>query len=130
MLHFATIAIILSCTLLFTILLSYTFNVLYVNRNESTWITSFITTTSLSLALLALLLIPSDVWVVSTDLHSNGSHHNIELIENIEFILRIIYIITYGIMLLYVFVLIPFTYFYYEEKDMETRTKHRVLHLL
>jgi len=84
----------------------------YTDRHEAEVLPTVVTVAALTLSLLALFLIPIDILSVSTQ-----ADMGIEV--------RAIYFILYGSILAFAFVIIPFTYFYYEEFDEDVTFKQR-----
>ncbi|EFA86778.1 LMBR1-like conserved region-containing protein [Heterostelium album PN500] len=76
------------------------------DKHESERLTTFVTVTGLTLTLMCVMLIPVDILNVST--MSNSS-------------------VMYACILAFALIIIPFTYFYYEEDDYDVSTGARVL---
>jgi len=85
----------------------------YTDRHEAEALPTIVTTASLTLALLALFLIPVDILDVSL-----GAGKGAEI--------KVLYYILYGCILAFAFVVIPFSYFYYEEFDEDVTVKQRI----
>jgi len=84
---------------------------------DSTFLTKAVGTFALLFSLLAVLLVPVDVFVVSQ------AHGDLGLALTRQSELRGLYYVLYALILFFVFVLIPFSYFYYEEESMENESK-------
>lgn len=85
----------------------------YTDRHESEVLPTIVTVAALTLSLLALLLIPIDILSVSNKLDSGGS-------------IKTLYYILYSCILGFAFVIIPFSYFYYEEFDEDITVRQRI----
>jgi hypothetical protein len=131
------------------LLVSYGFVKYFQDRHESEKLPTLVSTVSLGCILLSTFLVPVDIWVVSStvDPHTGKQILSQHDIEQRTTVVAILYYALYGMFLLLASLVIPFTcvmgggcgdvlerssslflssYFYFEEKDLETRTKHRV----
>jgi LMBR1 domain-containing protein 1 len=86
----------------------------YTDRHEAETLPTIVTTAALTLSLLALFLIPVDILNVSL---GAGKDHEVKML----------YYILYGCILGFAFVIIPFSYFYYEEFDEDVTAKQRIV---
>lgn len=85
----------------------------YTDRHEAEALPTVITTAAMSLSLLALFLMPVDIYSVSN--HADAGAE-----------VKTLYYILYMSILIFAFVLIPFSYFYYEEFDEDVTIKQRI----
>ncbi|XP_018416385.1 PREDICTED: probable lysosomal cobalamin transporter [Nanorana parkeri] len=98
----------------------------YQSRQESEVVSTITAICSLAIALITSALLPVDIFLVSYMKNENGTFK--EWAENnatrfqIENTVLIGYYTLYSIILFFVFLWIPFVYFYYEEKDEEDRS--------
>ena len=113
---FALAFITLFCILT---LFSYLFVRHYVRKDGNYCGTLTVTATSITLVLLSLLLIPLDVFVVSSSLTSTGTQSDPALVTRMSDALKVIYYIAYFIIIFFAFIVMPYLYFYYEEEGDE-----------
>jgi LMBR1 domain-containing protein 1 len=86
-----------------------------IEQGKSTFsLTKVIGAVSLTACLLAILMIPVDVYVVS-------SHHNDDFsaFTSQRNTVKVLYVLLYSLILVCLFVLLPFGYFYYEEEGVD-----------
>jgi len=117
---------LLALALLLVPLFSYLINRRYVDRSQATNLTSFVTTTALSLALLTLFLVPVDIYTVSSNTNSEGYQTDPAATESAGHVIQILYYILYSSLLAYAFLIMPFTYFYFEEEDEDSPRSTRI----
>ena len=84
----------------------------YIDRRESSALTSFISTMAVSITLLCVMLIPVDIYIVSSDLNTDGSQSDPGLTDRSANALQSVYYGLYILLLVFAFILLPFTYFY------------------
>jgi len=107
------------------LLLTLVFSWLYINYFKSKYDSDIATTSTavlaLTIALLTTFLVPVDVFLVSFMKNSNGTFQewaeDAQVRQSIEDTVLYAYYALYGIMALCIFVILPFVYFYYEERD-------------
>lgn len=104
-----------------SILFSYLLLRTYVDKRESSYLTSFVSCATVSVTLLCCFLIPVDIYTVSSDLDSTGQHTNPDLVKQSAQAVQGLYYSLYIVLLVFAFILLPFTYFYFEE-DAEDAT--------
>ncbi|XP_053210597.1 probable lysosomal cobalamin transporter isoform X1 [Panonychus citri] len=107
--------------LLIIILFSWFYLSRYRNRYESER-SSFVTSViSLTIVMITSALLPVDIFLVSYMKSSNGMFQpwasELSVRESIENSVLYCYYVAYGFVFFCVFIMIPFMYFYYEEKD-------------
>lgn len=85
----------------------------YTDRHEAEVLPTVVTVAALTLSLLALFLIPVDIMNVS--IHAGAGSQ-----------IKALYYVLYSSILAFAFVVIPFTYFYYEEYDEDITLKQRI----
>lgn len=104
-------------TILFSGIYIRYFQSKYDNEISST-ITAIL---GLTIVILTSLLIPIDIFFVSFMKNSNGTYkdwaNNITLREEAEKVILYGYYTMYSLVLIFAFFILPFIYFYYEEKD-------------
>lgn len=110
------------------LLVSWGFVKYYNDRHEAETLPTIVSTLGLAIVLFTTFLVPIDIYVVSStvDPHSGQQILSPEDIDHRTSVVAVLYYVLYGLFLLFASLVIPFTYFYFEEKDLETRTKHRV----
>ncbi|KAL0221061.1 hypothetical protein RCL1_000915 [Eukaryota sp. TZLM3-RCL] len=105
------------CTLLFSIFVVSLFR----HRYESSRLASTVTVLGLTLCLVLVLLIPVDVYNVSMGIDSSTGERTEFFQESLiraPFI-KLAYHITFASALVYIFVLAPFSYFFWEEDELD-----------
>uniref|UniRef100_A0A8C2DPL9 Lysosomal cobalamin transport escort protein LMBD1 n=1 Tax=Cyprinus carpio TaxID=7962 RepID=A0A8C2DPL9_CYPCA len=99
----------------------------YQSRQESEVISTITAICALAIALITSALLPVDIFLVSFMKYPNGTYKewaaNNETRQHIENTVLYGYYTLYSIILLCVFLWIPFVYFYYEEKDEDNSNK-------
>uniref|UniRef100_A0A8C1WCT3 Lysosomal cobalamin transport escort protein LMBD1 n=1 Tax=Cyprinus carpio TaxID=7962 RepID=A0A8C1WCT3_CYPCA len=99
----------------------------YQSRQESEVISTITAICALAIALITSALLPVDIFLVSFMKYPNGTYKewaaNNETRQQIENTVLYGYYTLYSIILLCVFLWIPFVYFYYEEKDEDNSNK-------
>jgi len=99
----------------------------YNDRHESEPLPTIVTILGLSLALFSVFLIPVDIYSVSSSVDGEGkpliSPSDIQVRADA---VRVIYYILYASMGAFIFGVIPFAYFYYEEDDEDVTIKQRI----
>jgi LMBR1 domain-containing protein 1 len=96
--------------------LAHTDIIRIAEERKDAWLPIIVTILGLSLCLFCMGLIPVDIYSVSSS----------DLSSDIREAVKILYYILYGSMLGFIFILIPFSYFYYEEYGEEVTFKRRV----
>ncbi|CAO3665882.1 unnamed protein product [Umbelopsis vinacea] len=101
----------------------------YQDRHESELFATIITILGLSLLFATLALLPVDIFLVSStiDYHTGLKKDwaNPDMVYWMTLTIQIIYYVCYGLIGVFTFLVIPFTYFYYEESDDETTPGQR-----
>lgn len=120
--------LIFAAIVLVILLVSYGFVKYYNDRHESEKFPTLVATLGLAVVLFTTFLVPVDIYVVSSSVNPHTgkpilSEHDI---NERTTVVAALYYTLYGLFLVFASLIIPFTYFYFEEKDLETRTKHRV----
>jgi len=118
----AGVAIMILVLVAVTLLFSYGLLRTYIDRLESNMLTSFVSTTAIAVTLLCVLLVPVDIYIVSSGLNHDGSQSDPALTSRSGDALQTVYYALYIALLAFAFLLLPFTYFYYEE-DGEDSTR-------
>ncbi|XP_050982408.1 lysosomal cobalamin transport escort protein LMBD1 [Labeo rohita] len=99
----------------------------YQSRQESEVISTITAICALAIALITSALLPVDIFLVSFMKYPNGTYKewaaNNVTRQQIEDTVLYGYYTLYSIILFCVFLLIPFVYFYYEEKDEDNSNK-------
>src|ERR1700680_456242 len=113
--NLAGVVIMILCIVAATLLFSWGLMRTYLDKRESTALTSLISASAVSITLLCILLIPVDIYIVSSDLNSDGSQSNPDLTHSSAMALQGVYYALYILLLVFAFILLPFTYFYFEE---------------
>lgn len=116
MIYYLWIGVLVGVILTLVLSLSSIYYKLYCDTESTTYTIACITISALTLPVLSLLLIPIDVYVVSTETIKN--HNDLHLLQ---YYIHITYIILYITTLFYVYILLPYAYFYYEELDDYTQ---------
>jgi len=98
----------------------------YQDRHESELLPTIVTVVSLCLSLFCVLLIPVDIYSVSSTSNAEG----IKVMDPSEIQsrtegVRMIYYVLYSFILAFAFGIIPFAYFFYEEDDEEVTFRQR-----
>ncbi|EDV23523.1 uncharacterized protein TRIADDRAFT_58244 [Trichoplax adhaerens] len=116
---------------LLAVLFSFFYTRYYLRRRESETFSTTVIILSMSMALLTSLLLPLDIFFVSSMKNTDGSYKSWAKDEktrdHIENTIAIAYygkenyvnknIVAYGLVIAFAFIILPFTYFYYEEDD-------------
>ncbi|KAM3578990.1 hypothetical protein VKS41_008526 [Umbelopsis sp. WA50703] len=101
----------------------------YQDKHESELFATVITILGLSLLLATLALLPVDIFLVSSTVdYSTGLKKdwaNPDAVYWMTLTIEIIYYVCYGLIGVFTFFVIPFTYFYYEESDDDTTPGQR-----
>eukprot|EP01113_Clastostelium_recurvatum_P037815 TRINITY_DN556_c0_g1_i2.p1 TRINITY_DN556_c0_g1~~TRINITY_DN556_c0_g1_i2.p1 ORF type:complete len:511 (+),score=117.09 TRINITY_DN556_c0_g1_i2:3-1535(+) len=100
----------------------------YSDRHESEALPTVVTVLTLSLTLIALFIIPVDILSVSATKDKEGNFlGSIGDLENLGTNIRTLYYVLYGLIMGASFLLIPFSYFYYEEFDEDSTVRSRFI---
>jgi len=119
--------IIFGGVLLATILFCYAIVKYYQDKNEAQFLPNLVTVIGLATTLFCVLLIPVDIYSVSSTSDTSGNKLlSPDEIQVRSDAVRILYYVFYATILALAFGIIPFTYFYYEEQDDETSFGQRV----
>ncbi|KAI9289074.1 LMBR1-like membrane protein-domain-containing protein [Umbelopsis sp. AD052] len=101
----------------------------YQDKHESELFATIVTILGLSLLFATLALVPVDIFLVSSTIdYSTGlkkAWANPDTVYWMTLTIQIIYYICYGLIGVFTFFVIPFTYFYYEESDDDTTSGQR-----
>ena len=101
------------------ILASYIFTKIYQDRYESEAFITFVTTLAITLGFLTMILIPVDIYNVSSTVNTKTGIRNPGITEQIIMdrnkIIRDFYYVLYCAMFVFSFAIAPFAYFFYEE---------------
>ncbi|KAI9301806.1 hypothetical protein BJ944DRAFT_270930, partial [Cunninghamella echinulata] len=110
-------------------LFSIGFTKYYQDRYERDLFATTVTILAIGLVLSCLALLPVDIFLVSSTVNlQTGLKYEWatpEAIDKMKFVVQLIYYVCYGLISVFCFFLIPFTYFYYEE-DIEQTTNERI----
>lgn len=105
-------------------MISFFFSISYVkyyqHKREKEFGSTMVTTLALTTGLLTIALVPVDIYMVSSLKNSDGSFAEWASPENIASIKTIsqdAYFAFYGLSILFSFLFLPLSYFFYEEKD-------------
>ncbi|KNC53074.1 uncharacterized protein AMSG_09373 [Thecamonas trahens ATCC 50062] len=100
--------------------------VFHAREPEKTF-TSVVAVTALMFALFTVVLVPVDVYNVSStsDEHGNARLSPADVSSRMTSV-RDLYLVLYGVMLFFLFIAIPFAYFYYEEDHPDITVNARV----
>jgi len=115
--HVGLFAFIVIGVVFFTILFAYLFVNHYSSRSGRNWATVVFTTLAIAATLLALLLVSADVYSVSSGLTSTGAQVNPSDTKRAGDALKAFYYSFYFAITLLAFLILPFLYFYYEERS-------------
>jgi LMBR1 domain-containing protein 1 len=106
------------------IVVSFLFSITYVkyyqHKREKEFGSTMITTLALTTGLLTIALVPVDIYLVSSLKSSSGAFESWASPENIASIKTIsqdAYFAFYGLSILFSFIFLPLSYFFFEEKD-------------
>lgn len=113
------LAIILAVAV--TIFFSYLFVSHYISKVERTKLVITVCTLSITVALLSLMLVPIDVFSVSSSLTGTGEQTNPGDVSKSGEAMKVFYYIFYITALALAFIIMPFAYFFHEEDDGEVR---------
>lgn len=101
----------------------------YTSKNDSEWSTTISAILALTVVLMTTALIPVDVFLVSFMKDSDGNFKdwakNNETRKAIEESVLVAYYTMYGLITFFMFLLLPFMYFFYEEKEEDVTCKSR-----
>ncbi|KAH3832065.1 hypothetical protein DPMN_105341 [Dreissena polymorpha] len=101
----------------------------YTSRKDREWSSVISAVISMSVALMTMALIPVDVFLVSFMKTSNGTFkdwaQNNDTRQSLEQSVLVGYYTMYGLITFCLFMLLPFMYFYYEEREEEATCKTR-----
>lgn len=93
----------------------------FMSKYDSEWSSTMAAILGLSTALVTSALVPVDIFLVSYMKDSSGNFrewaNNSSVRDMVEHSVLISYYVMYGLMTLFFFLLLPFMYFYFEEKD-------------
>ncbi|CDS05322.1 hypothetical protein LRAMOSA07851 [Lichtheimia ramosa] len=102
----------------------------YQHKRESEPFATIVTILALTLVLATLALVPIDIFLVSSTVDSDTgmkkSWADPDTIFWMTLTVQIVYYVCYGLIALFIFFLIPFAYFYYEEYDEDQTRQQRV----
>jgi hypothetical protein len=139
--HIAGVTIMSLAIVCGVLLFSWSLLNTYIDKRESSALTSFISTIAVAITLLCVMLIPVDIYIVSSDLNADGSQSNPDLTHASAQAIQSIYYALYITLLsvqedsscvsllacssiahlvaplvvsrsIFAFMLLPFTYFY------------------
>lgn len=110
-------------TIAMALLFSSIFAKRYLDRRDTTCGTAMTCIGALATALFCLLIIPVDIYTVSSGILPNGLQGNPGLLSDTSAVLQYIYTGLYIVLCLFAFLLLPFFYFYYEEEDNSGDTR-------
>eukprot|EP00808_Paulinella_micropora_P031564 g49850.t1 len=116
-----TVIIMIAVTLLVVGIFSFLFVRFYEDRRDASCITTSTMALALGISLMALMLIPVDIFTVSGKLDEDGVAQNPDLVLLSGNVIQYLYYAIYCLLVLFAFALLPFAYFYFEEED-ETST--------
>ena len=111
--------------LLVAVVFSFVYVMWYrsVHSGERSFSATFISIISMTATLLTSILVPVDVFLVSFMKEANGTYkpwaENAELRASVEDSVLYAYYTCYGIILAFAFVILPITYFYHMDADLE-----------
>ncbi|KAF7488373.1 putative lysosomal cobalamin transporter [Sarcoptes scabiei] len=110
------------CALLTIVLFSVYYVKKYTNPVDSTKETTITAITSLVIALLTCSLLPIDIFIVSSMKYPNGTFKewasNETIRNHFENQVLYSYYSVYSLIFVFIFVILPFMYFYYEEREI------------
>ena len=101
----------------------------YQRKRDAECSTTVVIVLSLSVALLTLAFIPVDIFTVSSFKHFNGTFQSWATNgsrKSVQDVFMYSYYTIYGLVMAFSFLILPFVYFYYEEKDEDTSTGKRI----
>ncbi|CAF4891050.1 unnamed protein product [Rotaria sp. Silwood1] len=115
---------------LFIIFFSIIFILRYQQKQNRDYLITLVCSTSLIIALLTSSLLPTDVILVSFMKYPNGTFKewttNQTTRDHIQKYVEIGYYVLYGLIILMAFLINPFLFFYYEEKEEQIETSKRI----
>lgn len=101
----------------------------YTSKYDSEWSTTLTAILALSITLMTTALIPVDVFLVSFMKNSDGTFsdwaNSNETRQSVEQSVLIGYYTMYGLITFFMFLLLPFMYFFYEEREDDATCKSR-----
>lgn len=109
-------------------LVSWAFVKYYQDEGEAEKFVSSIVIIGLALTLMTIIIVPADIYIVSATLDSAGLRRSWATESTVNLIvtgLSICYYVLYSSIVVFLFSIIPFAYFFYEEWDIETSNSHR-----
>lgn len=123
---FTVYGIIVICVFI----LSALFTRYYQNKNETEFFATIITILSFGLIFSTLVLLPVDIFLVSTTVDPDSGLKKDwatpTVVEHMTQSIQYVYYACYGLITFFSFALIPFAYFYYEEYDEDECIRERV----
>eukprot|EP00039_Didymoeca_costata_P001041 m.49180 g.49180 ORF g.49180 m.49180 type:complete len:688 (+) comp10602_c0_seq1:222-2285(+) len=108
-----------------SLLFSFSYMQYYQHKREKEISSTLIATLALTVALLTIALVPVDIYLVSSLKQADGSFQNwatAPVIDQMKKIGQDAYYAMYALDMLFVFILLPLFYFFFEEKDEEAGT--------
>jgi len=109
-----------------TLLVSYGITRTYVDKRETSAFVSLICTLGIAITLLCVLLIPVDIYVVSSSLNADGSQSDPGLTSRTADAIQSLYYAMYVLLVVWAFFLLPFCYFFFEEESEDGRLGPRI----
>lgn len=104
-------------------LLCFCFARYYIDPKHKSCLTLFMCSAALAVTVLSLTIIPLDVYAVSSALTSMGTQSDLATVKDLQSGLRVLYYVFYILVLVFAFILLPFSYFYFEEDAGEDASR-------
>lgn len=97
----------------------------YIERKVSRWLI-LAAALPISIGLFGLLLIPFDVFIVSSNLNADGTQHAPDNVRSLSQAIGYLYYVFYTLIAVFGFIILPYTFFYYEEDDDQISNQKRM----
>ncbi|KAI8329257.1 hypothetical protein EDC96DRAFT_529615 [Choanephora cucurbitarum] len=102
----------------------------FQNKYESEFFATLVTILALGLVFSSLVLLPVDILLVSSTVDQTRGLKKEwatpDVVDSMTFNLTLVYYVSYGLITIFSFILIPFAYFFYEELDEEETLSDRI----
>ncbi|KAI8330549.1 hypothetical protein BD560DRAFT_341788 [Blakeslea trispora] len=102
----------------------------FQNKYESEFFATLVTILALGLVFSSLILLPVDILLVSSTVDQTKGLKKEwatpDVVDSMTFNLTLVYYVSYGLITIFSFILIPFAYFFYEEFDEEETLSDRI----
>eukprot|EP00823_Brevimastigomonas_motovehiculus_P003905 TRINITY_DN2472_c1_g1_i1.p1 TRINITY_DN2472_c1_g1~~TRINITY_DN2472_c1_g1_i1.p1 ORF type:complete len:582 (+),score=128.69 TRINITY_DN2472_c1_g1_i1:67-1812(+) len=109
------VVIVILLAVAVTLIVSYFIVRYYEDSTDSHCVTTFASMSAIAISLFCALLIPVDIYTVSSQLNSDGTHVHPTEVSHASDSMKYLYYAMYALMFLFAFFLMPYAYFYFEE---------------